>query len=110
MGAGAYGAMNQLYLENPGETWAAYVHDDYLETRINFGWFGLAVFLALGASIFLNWFAGSGIPVYWPFVASIWVASLTVLAHAKYDFPFQIHSITFAFVTLLAILSSVSRR
>lgn len=110
MGAGAYGAMNQLYLENPGETWAAYVHDDYLEARINFGWVGFGAFLALVATQFLHWFVGSGIRVYWPFVACLWIASFTCLAHAKYDFPFQIHSITFAFVTLMAILSSVSRR
>jgi hypothetical protein len=32
------------------------------------------------------------------------------LAHARYDFPFQIHSIVFLFLVLCAILGVLTRR
>jgi hypothetical protein len=32
------------------------------------------------------------------------------LVHARYDFPFQMHSIVFLFLVLCAILSDLTRR
>jgi hypothetical protein len=36
-GAGTFGSLYQLYRSDPEQDWAAYVHDDWLETRM--GWF-----------------------------------------------------------------------
>ena len=40
----------------------------------------------------------------------IWVALVGCLVHARYDFPFQIYSILFLFLTICALLFNLSRR
>jgi hypothetical protein len=108
-GPGTFTAMYQLYRQ-PDHSWAGYLHDDWLETRIHFGWVGFtAILLMLGMTLG-RWFGSGGIPVAWPLAAMIWTAMLGVLAHAKYDFPFQVYSILFLFLILCAILFSISRK
>ena len=86
------------------------LHNDWLETRITFGWTGGALIaLALGA-VLLRWFARGGIQGARRLVVLIWLALAGCLAHARYDFPFQIHSILFLFLLLCAVLSNLSRR
>jgi hypothetical protein len=98
-----------LYRE-PGQEWAAYLHDDWLETRITFGWVGFGMILAIMAAILARWWVGAGIPVPWDFVSLIILAFSGALLHAKFDLPFQIHSIVLLFLFFCAILFSSCRR
>jgi len=109
-GPGSFSAVYQLYRNNPDQEWAGYVHDDWLETRIAFGWIGFALILLLLATVLTRWFVGPGIAAPWEFVAMMWVALSGCLLHGKFDFPFQIYSIVSLFLTLCAILFCVARR
>ncbi len=110
-GPGSFGAMYQMYRSTPSRVWAGYAHDDWLETRINFGWLGFALFLALLAAVLARWFLpGGGISVGASFPAMIWVALAGCLLHAKFDFPFQIYSIELVFLLLCAMAFSLARR
>jgi O-antigen ligase len=107
-GPGTFRSLYQLY-RSPDQNWAAYVHDDWLETRITLGWVGLSmIVLMLGITV-SGWFWGRGAPVAWEFVAMIWVGTGGALLHAKFDFPFQVYSIVLLFLLLCAILFCVSR-
>lgn len=108
-GPGTFGTIYQLYKEEK-QSWEAYVHDDFLETRITFGWVGFsAALLALGL-VWLRWFFRSGIPCSWEFVAFAWLALGGCLFHAKFDFPFQIYSILCLFLLVCSVLFCVSRK
>ena len=112
-GPGTYESVSELY-RPPGKPvdsfWTAQVHNDWLETRITFGWVGsLLVGLAL-LTVLLRWFARGGIHGGRRFVTLTWLALAGCLAHARFDFPFQIHSIVFLFVVLCAVLFNLSRR
>ena len=109
-GPGTFETVFQLYRISTDTYWPAQLHNDWLETRITFGWAGSALIaLALGA-VFLRWFARGGIHGARRFVMLVWLALAGCLAHARYDFPFQIHSIVFLFLLLCAVLSNLSRR
>ena len=87
--------------------WNAYVHDDYLETRITFGPVGFVIILLIFLSVWLVPFLGNGIPAPPEFFLLIGVAMVGILAHAKFDLPFQIYSIHHQFVLLCALLTSL---
>lgn len=92
-GAGTFGSLYQLY-RRPGQGWAAYAHDDWLETRITLGWVGLAgVVAGLGVLLVRSWVrSGTGVP---RLVVGFWGLALGgCLLHAKSSIsPFQIHSV-----------------
>ena len=108
-GPGSFESVFQLYRIDPDEFWPAQLHNDWLETRITFGWVGsgLIGFCLLGA--LARWFIPTGIPMRRYFVMLIWVAIGGCLIYARYDFPFQVYSILFLFVMLCVVLFSVSR-
>ena len=108
-GPGTFGAIYQLYRQ-PGQQWQAYVHDDWLETRITFGGVGFGVALVLLGCVVANWFVGPGIPSSVALVAPIWIALTGNLVHAKFDFPFQVYSVAFLFLLNCTVLQSVSRK
>lgn len=108
-GAGTFGSVYQLYRITPTQDWAAYVHDDWLETRISFGWVGFSMILLMLGLVLARWFAGGGIPCRWEFPAMIWVALGGGFLHAKFDFPLQIYSILFLFLLLCVMLFCLSR-
>jgi hypothetical protein len=108
-GAGTFGSLYQLYRAAPDQDWAAYVHDDWLETRITFGWIGFSMILLMLGLVLARWFLGPGIGSGAEFVATLWLAMAGCLLHAKFDFPFQVYSILFLFLLLSAILFSVAR-
>jgi O-antigen ligase len=87
--------------------WNAYVHDDYLETRITFGTVGFVVILLIFLAVWLVPFFGNGIPAPPEFFVLIGVAMVGILAHAKFDLPFQIYSIHSQFVLLCAVLTTL---
>ncbi|MFO1496816.1 MAG: O-antigen ligase family protein [Verrucomicrobiota bacterium] len=109
IGPGTFGSVYQLYRRTLSQEWHAYLHDDWLETRITFGWVGFVIILLMLGMVVLRWFRGGGLPVSWELVSMIWIAMGGCLLHAKFDFPFQIYSITQLFLVLCAILASSGR-
>ena len=109
-GPGTFGTVFQLYLISSATYWPEQLHNDWLETRITFGWAGMALLLAALACAGLRWFVPGGIRGGRRFVVLIWLALAGCLIEARFDFPFQIHSILFLFLALCAVLFSLSRR
>jgi O-antigen ligase len=87
--------------------WNAYVHDDYLETRVTFGTVGFVIILMIFLAVWLVPFFGNGIPAPPEIFMLIGVAMVGILIHAKFDLPFQIYSIHSQFVLLCAVLTSL---
>jgi putative inorganic carbon (hco3(-)) transporter len=108
-GPGTFSSLYQLY-RSPEQLWHAYLHDDWLETRVTFGWVGFSLILLMLMITAVRWFVGPGIRTPWEFVVMIWTAMWGCLLHAKFDFPLQIHSILLLFLLLAAILFSLARR
>jgi O-antigen ligase len=109
-GPGTFGSVFQLYLISSSTYWPEQLHNDWLETRITFGWVGMTLLLAALACVFLRWFAPGGIRGGRRFVVLIWLALAGCLVGALFDFPFQIHSVLFLFLVFCAVLFSLSRR
>jgi hypothetical protein len=107
-GPGTFGSIYQLYRRTAAQSWAAYVHDDWLETRITFGWLGFSIILLMLCLALTRWFYGGGFPVPREFTMMVWVAIGGCLLHAKFDFPFQVYSILFQFLLLSVVLFCVS--
>ena len=108
-GPGTFPWIYHLYRASAQSEWAAYAHNDWLETRITFGGIGFAMILAALASALLRWFGGGGIEAHWLFVSMIWLALAGCLLHARFDFPFQIYSTLALFLHLSAIVFCLSR-
>jgi hypothetical protein len=109
-GPGTFGSVFQLFLISPATYWPEQLHNDWLETRITFGWLGMALLLAALACVVLRWFVPGGIRGGRRFVVLIWLALAGCLLGARFDFPFQIHSVLFLFLVFCAALFSFSRR
>ena len=84
-------------------------------------WFlGPMIYLILVVPVSLFWrgrvfkpyWSGRTVPPgkYLLGMLAIWLALAGCLVHARYDFPFQVHSIVFLFLVLCAILFVLSRR
>ncbi len=110
IGPGAFEPVFQLYRSSEEEFWPAELHNDWLETRITFGWLGSALIAVALLLVLARWFLSNGIPTRWPFTSLLWLALTGCLIHARFDFPLQIYSILFTFVLLCALLFTVSRR
>jgi O-antigen ligase len=109
-GPGTFGTVFQLYMISNSTYWPEQLHNDWLETRITFGWVGTALLLAALACVFLRWFVPGGIRGGRRFVVLLWLSLAGCLIEAIYDFPFQIHSILFLFLVVSAVLFSLGRR
>jgi len=109
-GPGTFETVFQLYRPATDTYWPAQLHNDWLETRITFGWFGMALLLAALACVVLRWFARGGIHGGRRFVLLLWLALGGCMLRARFDFPFQIHSILFLFLVLCAALFCLTRR
>ena len=108
-GPGTYASVFQLYRFSENVIWYEQVHDDWLETRITFGWLGLGELLAALAVIALRGFFSGGLRDLQPLKFFGWVSLGGCLLHARFDFPFQIHSTLFLFLTICAILFNLGR-
>ena len=62
------------------------------------------------ATVVLRWFAPGGIQGGRHFVLWLWLTLAGCLVHARFDFPFQMHSIVLLFLILCAVLFNLSRR
>lgn len=109
-GPGTFSPLFQLYRRSLIEYWPAQMHNDWLETRITFGWVGLGLILTAFGLACARWFGRGGLPGERHFVWLVWCALGGCLVHARFDFPFQIPSILGLFLFLCAILSCLSRR
>jgi O-antigen ligase len=109
-GPGTFEPVFQLYRESTDTYWPAQLHNDWLETRITFGWLGSALIGAAFVAVLLRWFMRGGIQGGRRFIILIWLALAGCLMHARYDFPFQVYSILFLFLVLCAILFDLTRQ
>jgi O-antigen ligase len=109
-GPGTFESVFQLYRISTETYWPAQLHNDWLETRITFGMVGSLLIVAALVSVFLRWFARGGLHSGRRFILMIWLALGGCLAHARFDFPFQIYSLLFLFLVLCAIVFNLSRR
>jgi hypothetical protein len=100
----------QLYRKQMDTYWPAQLHNDWLETRITFGCLGSGLIALAFAAVMLRWFAPGGIHGGRRFLILIWLGLAGCLVHARYDFPFQVHSIVFLFLVVCAILFTLTRR
>ena len=108
-GPGTFAAVFNLYRDTTETYWPAQIHNDWLETRITFGWAGSALISLAFVTVLVRWFVPGGIHGSRPFVVLTWLALAGCLVHARFDFPFQIYSILFLFLVLCAILSDLTR-
>jgi len=109
-GPGTFETVFQLYRPALDTYWPAQLHNDWLETRITFGLLGSGLlWLALGI-VLAHWFVPGGFQGGRRFMLLTWAAICGCLAHARFDLPFQVHSIVVLFLVLCAILSVVSRK
>ena len=108
-GPGTLEAVFQMY-RSTDEYWPAQLHNDWLETLLTFGWVGSLPIALAFACAFGRWFLPGGIYSNWRMTALIWLALAGCMAHARYDFPFQIYSILLLFLLLCAILSVLTHR
>jgi len=109
IGPGAFRALYQMYRKDPEQSWQAFLHDDWLETQVTFGWVGSMLILGLLGLALTRWFLPGGVFGQWEFVAMLWVAAGGCLAHAKFSFPLQVYSIVLLLLAELAVLSALSR-
>jgi O-antigen ligase len=107
-GPGTFRTVYHLYRQKAGEEWHGFLHDDWMETRITFGWAGFGLVLA-HLVVLVFWFSSSGrSPLFYGFHCCAALGLTGALVHAKYDFPFQTYSILFTFVAIAAVLSAIS--
>ena len=110
-GPGTFMVMYGLYRSSPDQDWEAYLHNDWLETVITFGWAGFAVILLMLALAISVWFFGSdGIPAHRVPVRFLWLSLAGCLVYAIVDFPFQVYSVLSLFLVICAVLSSLTRK
>jgi O-antigen ligase len=109
-GPGTFATVFQLYRFSNATYWPEQLHNDWLETRITFGWVGMVLLLAALACIFLRRFVPGRIRAGRRLVFLAWLGLAGCLVHARFDFPFQIHSIMLLFLVICAILFNVSGR
>jgi len=108
-GPGTFATVYQLYRISDETFWPEQLHDDWLETRITFGWLGFALLLAALAGTALRSFMPGGVRGHRHLVVGAWVALAGCLVHARFDYPFQIHSTLLLFLVICALLLNLGR-
>jgi hypothetical protein len=109
-GPGTFEPVFQLYRKSTDTYWPAQLHNDWLETRITFGWLGSGLIAFALVAVLLRWFLRGGIHGGRRFIILLWLALAGCLVHARYDFPFQVYSIVFLFLVLCAMLLDLTRQ
>ena len=107
-GPGTFATVFQLYRYSTETYWPEQLHNDWLETRITFGWLGFGLLLAALACVGLRWFLPGGLRGSRRLVVLAWLGLGGCLVHAMFDFPFQIHSTLFLFLVICALLFGLS--
>lgn len=108
VGPGTFRSVYHLYRQDVEERWHGFLHDDWMETLVTFGWVGLALVIA-NLMMLAVWICRPGRPaLLYVFSASVGLGLVGALAHAKFDFPFQTYSILITFVAICAILTTLT--
>ncbi len=108
-GPGSFSAIYGLYRPNPGQEWAAFAHDDWLETRITFGRIGFGLVL-INLALLAFWTLSSRRQWISNFLSvSMILALLGCLLHAKRDLPFQTYGVFLNFVFVCSLLINSTR-
>jgi hypothetical protein len=106
-GPGTFATVFQLYRFSESTYWPEQLHNDWLETRITFGWFGFSLLLAALACVGLASFSSRhGLR---RLVVLAGMALAGCLIHARFDLPFQVHSTLLLFLVICALLLNLSR-
>ena len=109
-GPGTFATVFQLYRISHATYWPEQLHNDWLETRITFGWVGLGLLLTALLCVAIRRFAPGGLRGGRRIGVLAWLALGGCLVHAIFDFPLQIHSTLLLFLVLCALLFSLSGR
>lgn len=109
-GPGTFATVFQLYRISNTTYWPEQVHNDWLETRITFGWVGFGILLAALLCVALRRWARGGIHGARRLGVLMWLALAGCLIHAVFDFPLQVYSILFLFLVFCASLFACSGR
>jgi O-antigen ligase len=109
-GPGTLDPVFQPYRKSTDEYWPAQLHNDWLETRVTFGWLGSALIGLAFVLVLARCLLPGGVPTGWRLTLLIWVALGGCLLHARWDFPLQVYSILFLFLLHCAMLTTFSRR
>jgi O-antigen ligase len=108
-GPGTLDPVFQPYRKSADEYWPAQLHNDWLETRVTFGWLGSALIGLAFVLVLARCLLPGGVPTGWRLTLLIWVALGGCLLHGRWDFPLQIYSILFLFLLYCAMLTTFSR-
>lgn len=108
-GPGTFATVFQLYRISTDTYWPAQLHNDWLETRITFGWAGSALIALAFGCVLAQWFSPGLIHGGRRFVGLIWLALAGCLVHARYDYPLQVYSVFFLFLTHCSVLAVLSK-
>ena len=108
-GPGTFQQVYMLYRMTPEAYAPGQLHNDWLETRITFGWVGFLMIVGALLLVPGRWFLPGGIPMRGLFAGFIWVALVGSLVHARWDLPFQVYSIVVLFVIWCSVLFSGSK-
>jgi len=109
-GPGTFGTVFQFYRKSADADWFIQLHNDWLETRITFGWVGCALIGLAFVTVILRWFGQGAIHGGRRFMVLLWLSLAGCLVQARWDFPFQIYSIVFLVLVLGAIMANLTRR
>ncbi len=109
-GPGTYEAVSALYRPQGTRFWPAQAHNDWLEFRITFGAAGCVLLGLALAVVGFRWLVPGGLQGGDKLAPFLWLAIAGCLVHARFDFPFQVHSIVFLVLVLTAVLFTFSRR
>lgn len=105
MGPSTYPHMCQFYLDALQE-WFWQAHNDWLQTIAEWGAIGFCLIVAaLLLALAIPAKRGTSNPVL---LCTLFVSLFLTLVHAVFDFPFQIHSILFTYLVLLAAAISLA--
>jgi hypothetical protein len=109
-GPGSFPDVYQLYRTSAAQDWAAYAHNDWLETIITYGWIGFGLLMLMLAHTLVRWWIPDGIACRSDLAGMIWLAMAGCLFHARFDFPLQVYSVLLLFLSWCAISCCISRR
>jgi hypothetical protein len=110
IGPGAFVYVFQLYRVSTNTYWPPELHNDWLETRISFGWAGSALIALALALAGLSWYLPGGLAGHGRFAVMLGMALGGCLVHALFDFPFQVYSVVFLFLLWCAMIVNLSRK